>query len=69
MAYSPQEPREQFIFAVVDLDRSESYPVNFVCLLPKELKNTDNNGKSKFLEIFGEESNQIAVELLEETQK
>jgi hypothetical protein len=63
-AYSATGYREQFIFSVLDLDRSKSYPQNFVCLLPKELKSTGNNGKSRFFEIFGEDSNQIAVELL-----
>jgi hypothetical protein len=59
-------PREQFVFSVIDLDRSDGYPVNFVCLLPKELKFTGVNGRSRFLEIFGEDSQQIAVDLLKD---
>jgi hypothetical protein len=56
-------PKEQFLFAVVDLDRSEGYPENFVCLLPKKL-DSRSKLKSRFLEIFGENSNQVATNLL-----
>jgi uncharacterized OB-fold protein len=56
-------PKKQIVFAVVDLDRSENYPQNFVCLLPKRL-DKGNKPQSKFLEIFGEKGSQIAVELL-----
>jgi hypothetical protein len=65
-ANSPQGPVAQFVFSVLDLDRSESFPENFVCLLPKELKGTSVSGKSKFLEIFGDDSIQLAVELLKD---
>lgn len=61
---SPSGIKEQFIFSVIDLDRLEGYPANFVCLLPKELKSTSNSGKTKFIEVFGEDSNQIATRLL-----
>ena len=30
---------EEVLFAVLDLDKSEEYPANFVCLLPKKLEN------------------------------
>ncbi len=54
---------EEFVFTVVDLDKAENYPLNFVCLLPKKL---EKGGKpsSKFLNIFGKESSQIAIKLL-----
>jgi hypothetical protein len=56
-------PKEQFIFAVIDLDRSGGYPANFVCLLPKDLGGKSKSC-SKFFGIFGEESSRIAVGLL-----
>ena len=54
---------EELVFTVVDLDKAESYPLNFVCLLPKRL---EKGGKpsSKFVNIFGKESSQIAIKLL-----
>ena len=50
-------------FAVVDLDRSEVYPENFVCLLPLNYR---TNGKAgpKFSELFGDKSVELAKALL-----
>ena len=50
-------------FAVVDLDRSNEYPVNFVCILPKQIK--ENGGyHTKFESKFGDESLDLAKRLL-----
>jgi hypothetical protein len=54
---------EELVFAVVDLDKADSYPRNFVCLLPKNLQR-EGNPASKFPIIYGKESNRIAIELL-----
>jgi len=54
---------EEIVFTVIDLDKAEDYPLNFVCLLPKNLKR-ENNPSNKFLEIYGKESSQIATKLL-----
>jgi hypothetical protein len=54
---------EELVFAVVDLDKAKTYPLNYVCLLPKNLER-GSKPANKFLEIYGEESYQIAVELL-----
>jgi len=54
---------EEVVFAVVDLDKVGSYPRNFVCLLPKNL-GRGSKPSNKFLEIYGEESSQIAIALL-----
>jgi hypothetical protein len=51
------------VFAVVDLDRAESYPLNFVCVLPKRIE-CGCKPSSRFLEIYGKESSQIAFRLL-----
>ena len=59
---SPRFKKEP-IFSVVDLDKAESYPRNFVCLLPKTIQ-TEGNPPSKFPKIYGKESNRIAVMLL-----
>jgi hypothetical protein len=55
-------------FAVVDLDKSESYPENFVSMLPMRI---DFNGKipSAFTKIFGNKSLKIARGLLTESLK
>jgi hypothetical protein len=58
----------QYSFAVLDMDKASSYPLNYVCMLPKELKRVSSS-QSKFLEIYGEKSNQVALELLSKTIK
>ena len=54
---------EETVFAVVDLDKAKDYPLNYVCLLPKSL-DRGHKSASKFLEIYGKDSYQIAIELL-----
>jgi hypothetical protein len=54
---------EEVVFAVVDLDKAGSYPLNFVCLLPKNLER-ECKPSTKFLKIYGKESRQIATKLL-----
>ena len=56
------EDKEEISFTVVDLDKAETYPGNFVCLLPKRLEAGRND--SKFHEIYGKSSQQIATKLL-----
>lgn len=51
-------------FAVVDLNKSESYPVNFVCMLPLRLHQGKENIGSVFGEIFGDKSLDLAMRLL-----
>jgi formylmethanofuran dehydrogenase subunit E len=54
---------KRFRFAVVDLDKSKSYPSNFVCVLPTQMS---DKGKSKsvFLQVFGDKSTEQARALL-----
>jgi hypothetical protein len=54
---------EEPIFSVVDFDKADSYPRNFVCLLPKTIQR-EGNSPNKFPKIYGKESTKIAVELL-----
>lgn len=54
---------EEAVFAVVDLDKAKTYPMNFVCLLPKTLDKV-HKIPNRFIEIYGKESCQIAVDLL-----
>jgi predicted Zn-ribbon and HTH transcriptional regulator len=53
----------QVIFSVVDLDKSDKYPNNFVCLLPKQI-NFRLKKQTKFVERFEKKSTIIAKELL-----
>ena len=59
---------KRFRFAVVDLDKSKSYPSNFVCMLPTLI-----NGKTKlesiFMQIFGDKSIEQARALLNRALK
>lgn len=55
-------------FSIVDLDISEKYPANFVCMLPKHM---GPNGKSSnvFSNMFGSDSAELAKRLLREALK
>jgi hypothetical protein len=55
--------RRRFSFAVVDLDRSETYPENFVCMLPMRL-NPERQPPTVFQRVFREESLEQAKALL-----
>ncbi len=56
---------KRYRFAVVDLDRSKSYPANYVCMLPADIWN-DTRNPSAFSKIFGDKSTVIAKQLLAE---
>ena len=45
----------RFRFAVVDLDKAKSYPLNFVCMLPTKI-GADGKSQSVFLQVFGGKS-------------
>jgi hypothetical protein len=55
-------------FAVIDLDRSRKYPVNFVCILPKTIKANGRN-YTRFERKFGDESLDLAKKLLKRSLK
>jgi hypothetical protein len=55
-------------FAVVDLDRSKTYPDNFVSMLPMRI-NSDGKPPSVFTKFFGNKSLKIAIELLTKSLK
>jgi hypothetical protein len=62
----------QISFVVVDLNRGDEYPQNFLCVFPRNLfrKNQRSNLKrSKFAKIFGEETHEVARKLLQEALK
>lgn len=58
----------RFRFAVVDLDRAEDYPMNFVCMLPMQV-NPKGKGPNIFTKTFGNESSKIAKKLLNDALK
>jgi hypothetical protein len=53
----------RFSFAVIDLDKAEVYPLNFVCMLPMKI-DADCKSQSVFLQIFGDKSVEQARALL-----
>ena len=59
--------KEEIVFTVLDLDKGETYPKNFVCILPKTFEKGENN--SNFQKIFGKTSQQIAIKLLNDALK
>lgn len=59
--------QRSFRFAVVDFSKSQSYPSNFVCMLP--LKLVPGKQDSVFLKIFGTESVEQAKVLLTKALK
>lgn len=50
-------------FAIIDLDRSPDYPINFVCNLPKSIKLNERQ-PSNFSKTFGEKKIDVAKKLL-----
>jgi len=55
-------------FAVIDLDKSKSYPANYVCMLPLQPR---ANGKAHniFSKLFGNDSLELAKRLLTKALK
>jgi len=56
---------KRFRFAVVDSDKSKSYPSNFVCILPKQFSGK-NKQSNVFARVFGKDSLGLAMRLLNE---
>jgi hypothetical protein len=50
-------------FAIIDLDRSPDYPINFVCNLPKSIKLNERQ-PSNFSKTFGDKKVEVAKKLL-----
>ena len=46
--------RHRFCLAVIDLSKSKSYPLNYVCMLPVEIRKSKN--ENIFQKLFGEKS-------------
>jgi hypothetical protein len=58
----------RFSFAVLDLEKAEEYPLNFVCMLPMNL-GSDGRAESAFVKVFGYQSTEMAQKLLLEAMK
>ncbi len=52
---------QRYRCAVVDLDRPEKYPSNFVCMLPAQI---GSDKHSVFVKLFGDKSVELASQLL-----
>ena len=59
---------KRFRFAVVDLEKSKSYPSNFVCMLPTQIS-SKTRLESIFMQVFGDKSLEQARMLLVEALK
>jgi hypothetical protein len=59
------KPQSSIQLIVVDLDKSQRYPVNFVCILPRYFRILEKRS-SKFAKLFGEKSFSMAKKLLTE---
>ena len=62
-----RSPYRRFNFAVIDLDKAEAYPMNYVCALPT-LK-AGVKSENAFVKKFGNTSHEIAQILLEKALK
>ena len=60
-------PNKQFIFSVIDLDKAEKYPLNFVCKLPR--LRSDYKAENVFVKNFGSTSFELAQILLQKALK
>lgn len=58
--------KTKHLFAVIDLDKSKQYPQNFVSVLPKTIKAIVKPANT-FEKIFGNQSLEMAIQLLEKT--
>ena len=54
---------KRFRLAVVDLDRTKDYPLNFVCMLPLRI-GSDGKEPNVFTRVFGDKSLEVAKKLL-----
>ncbi len=61
-------PYRRFRFAVLDLDKAEAYPRNYVCILPIKLI-AGAKTETIFVKTFGEKSHELAQKLLQEALK
>ena len=59
---------EHYIFTVVDLDKADTYPMNFICKLPLR-PNENARSESAFTKTFGAISTQLAKQLLKNALK
>jgi len=50
-------------FAIVDLDKSQDYPSNFVCMLPQQVSG-NKKPYSVFAKVFGNHGSELAKQLL-----
>jgi hypothetical protein len=68
---SKHDGEKGWIYRFAVVDKTKTYPANFICLLPaKPVQTKPNVGfNGKFGELFGEKSIEFAVELLNEALK
>ncbi len=57
-------PNRRFNFAIIDLDKADTYPMNYICKLPTTLRLAGGNGNA-FVKKFGSTSYELARVLLQ----
>jgi hypothetical protein len=67
-AEDSKELGRYYRFAVIDTEKSQEYPSNFVCLLPSIINN-DEKTQNVFSKIFGDKSQEHAELLLTKALK
>ena len=55
-------------FAVIDLEKSKSYPANYVCMLPQQPR-ANSKAHNVFSDLFGSDSLELAKRLLTKALK
>ncbi len=63
-----QQIENDIQLVVVDLDKSNNYPLNFVCVLPRYFRLLEKRS-SQFAKIFGSKSMCLAKKLLVEADR
>jgi hypothetical protein len=58
----------RYRFAVIDPNKLQGYPANFVCVLPKRIFDS-GRPPSEFGRIFGQKSSELAIDLLKDALK
>jgi hypothetical protein len=59
--------RHRFCFSVIDVSKSKSYPSNYVCMLPAQIRK--NKNENIFQKLFGDKSIEQAKILLTDALK
>jgi hypothetical protein len=60
---------KKYRFAIVDISKSESYPANFVCMLPMKVDQRGGKIVNVFGTLFGDKGLDVALDMLNDALK